>query len=65
MNEHKFFIDRRRGPDRREDRDPCKNMPMDLYHRKRRRAVERRNPGRNLEQDYYAFIGQPDPQKRH
>src|SRR5690606_42045176 len=31
MSEHKFFIDRRRGMDRRLDRDPCKDMPIDLY----------------------------------
>ncbi len=65
MSEHKFFIDRRRGMDRRLDRDPCKDMPLDLYHRKRRKSTERRNRGRTLEQDYYAFIGQPDPQRRH
>lgn len=51
--------------DRRLDRDPCKDMPLDLYHRKRRKSTERRNRGRTLEQDYYAFIGQPDPQRRH
>jgi hypothetical protein len=65
MSQHKFFIDRRRGMDRRLDRDPCKDMPLDLYHRKRRKSAERRNLGRSLEQDYYAFIGQPDPERRH
>lgn len=66
MNKHQFFfIDRRKTADRRLDRDPCRNMPMDLYHRKRRKAVERRDPNRSLEQDYYAYIGEPDPEIRH
>ena len=57
MSEHKFFIDRRKGHDRRLDFDPCKNMSLDLYHRKRRKSTDRRSPNRSLEQDYFAFIG--------
>ncbi len=54
MNEHHFFINRRKGHDRRLDRDPCKNLPMDLYHRKRRKSTERRaNLG--IEADYMAY----------
>lgn len=60
-----FFIDRRQQRERRLDRDPCRQLPMDLYHRKRRKSVERRDPNRTLEQDYYAYIGQPDPALRH
>lgn len=57
MSDHKFFIDRRKGADRRLDRDPCKNLPMDLYHRKRRKSAERRNQERTLAEDYLAFLG--------
>ncbi len=54
MNTHHFFIDRRKGNDRRLDRDPCRNLPMDLYHRKRRKSTERR-ANRGIEADYMAF----------
>lgn len=57
MSNHKFFIDRRKGADRRLDRDPCKNLPLDLYHRKRRKSVERRSTERTLADDYLAFLG--------
>ncbi len=60
MSDHKFFIDRRKGADRRLDRDPCKNLPMDLYHRKRRKSTERRNQERSLADDYMAFQGTAD-----
>jgi len=54
MTQHHFFINRRKGLDRRLDLDPCKNLPMDLYHRKRRKSTERRaNLG--IEADYMAF----------
>lgn len=56
MSNHRFFIDRRKGADRRLDRDPCKHLPLDLYHRKRRKSVERRNQGRSLADDYLAFL---------
>lgn len=60
MSDHKFFIDRRKGADRRLDRDPCKHLPMDLYHRKRRKSTERRNQERSLADDYLAFLGSAD-----
>lgn len=60
MSDHKFFIDRRKGADRRLDRDPCKNLPMDLYHRKRRKSVDRRSQDRSLADDYQAFLGSAD-----
>jgi hypothetical protein len=56
----KIFINRRRGGDRRSDHDPCKGMPLDLYHRKRRKSTDRRAPNRSLEQDYYAYMGKDD-----
>lgn len=52
----KIFINRRRkNRERREESDPCKDMSIDIYHRKRRKAVERRKP-RTLDEDYYAFL---------
>lgn len=56
MTGHRFFFNRRKGPDRRLDKDPCKYLPMDLYHRKRRKSKERRAPNRTLEQDVEAFL---------
>lgn len=50
-----YFINRRKGNDRRLDQDPCRNLPVDLYHRKRRKAKERRDVSRSLAEDYYAF----------
>lgn len=52
---NKIFINRRKGDDRREDDDPCKDLEVDLYHRKRRKKTERRKK-RSLDEDYYAFI---------
>lgn len=60
MSEHKFFFDRRKGNDRRLDRDPCKNMPLDLYHRKRRKSTDRRNEERGITDDYLAFVSDAD-----
>lgn len=71
MSSYRFFIDRRKGHDRRLDRDPCKYMPMDLYHRKRRKSTDRRATDRSLEDDCQAFLGdalqqiKPDPADRH
>ncbi|VUD69039.1 hypothetical protein TDB9533_04403 [Thalassocella blandensis] len=50
------FVNRRRGSDRRDDNDPCRNMPLDLFHRKRRKTGERRHPSRSLSDDYYAYM---------
>ncbi len=57
MSEHKFFINRRKGNDRRLDFDPCEGLPIDLYHRKRRKSSDRRAPRRSIEQDYFAYLG--------
>lgn len=62
---HRIFIDRRGRQDRRKDRDPCRHMPLDLYHRKRRKSPERRAQGRSLEQDYYAFYGETGNTSTH
>lgn len=56
MPKNTFFVDRRRGGDRRLDADPCKNLPVDLFHRKRRKSTDRRAPERSLIEDYYAFM---------
>lgn len=60
MKPDTFFINRRKGSDRREDADPCKNLNVDLYHRKRRKSRDRRAPERSLSEDYYAFIESSD-----
>lgn len=67
MSDHKIFIDRRKGHDRRLDSDPCKNMPLDLYHRKRRKSAERRTEERSIADDYKAFSQGTDDagQTRH
>ena len=52
--DRKIFINRRKGNDRREDLDPCKDLNVDLYHRKRRKRTDRRSD-RTLDEDYYAF----------
>lgn len=64
MSSYRFFIDRRKGNDRRLDRDPCKYMPMDLYHRKRRKSTERRTLDRTIEDDFNAFLGDSLPTKK-
>lgn len=57
MEDNKFiFVNRRKGDDRRQDADPCSHMPMDLYHRKRRKSTERRDTTRSLTDDYYAYM---------
>lgn len=53
---YKFVFVDRRSDNRRQERDPCKKMPMDLYHRKRRKSVERRDTGKTLTDDYYSFL---------
>lgn len=57
--DRKIFINRRKGDDRREDIDPCKDLDIDLYHRKRRKKSERRQE-RTLDEDYYAFLSSQD-----
>ncbi len=56
MNPNIIFVNRRNGNDRREDADPCKDLDVDLYHRKRRKKTERRSMDRTLTEDYYAYI---------
>lgn len=56
MTQKLVFVNRRRGSDRRFSRDPCKELPLDLYHRKRRKNRERRNVNRTLSDDYYAYM---------
>lgn len=57
MTQKYVFVDRRsKNDDRREERDPCREIPMDLYHRKRRKSIERRDLNKSLSDDYYAFI---------
>lgn len=51
-----IFVNRRKGNDRREEADPCKDIPLDLYHRKRRKSKERRGTGKSLTDDYYAYM---------
>lgn len=57
------FFDRRKGNDRRQDLDPCKDLPVDLYHRKRRKTNERRKAATPEEQyqGYLKSIGAAPP----
>lgn len=55
MKQTLVFINRRKGDDRREDRDPCKDLTVDLFHRKRRKSTDRRDSARSLSEDYYAY----------
>lgn len=50
------FVDRRKGNDRRQIADPCKEMSLDLYHRKRRKSLDRRDASKTLTDDYYAYM---------
>lgn len=56
MNSQIVFVDRRKGGDRRADFDPCRNLEVDLFHRKRRKTRERRSQHRSLTDDYYAYM---------
>lgn len=56
VNRKIVFVNRRKGLERREDADPCHNLPLDLYHRKRRKSAERRAQARSLSDDYYAYL---------
>lgn len=49
------FVERRSGQDRRQQPDPCATLPLDLYHRKRRKQPERRTAGRTPEQHRAAY----------
>lgn len=56
MMQNVVFVNRRTGRDRRLDSDPCKDLPLDLYHRMRRKAGERRSARKSLSEDYYAYV---------
>lgn len=56
MTQNVVFVNRRKGRDRRLDLDPCKDLPLDLYHRMRRKAGERRSARKSLSEDYYAYV---------
>ena len=49
------FVNRRRGRDRRIEADRCRDMNIDLFHRKRRKSSDRRASNRSLAEDYAAF----------
>jgi hypothetical protein len=56
LQEHQtIFINRRKGSDRRLEQDRCRAMSVDLYHRKRRKTVDRRAIDRTLVDDFNAF----------
>jgi len=61
---YKFVFVDRRSDNRRQERDPCKKMPMDLYHRKRRKSVERRDTCKTLTDDYYSFLESKEQEKK-
>ncbi len=48
----------RRYHSRRLNPDPCRQLAIDLYHRKRRKQPDRRNPSRTLQEDFYAYASQ-------
>ncbi|MAZ86781.1 MAG: hypothetical protein CL693_04010 [Cellvibrionaceae bacterium] len=52
----RIFVNRRKGAERRHNIDNSKDLPLDLYNRKRRKTNDRRSV-RTLAQDYYAVIG--------
>jgi hypothetical protein len=56
MSSNLVFVDRRKGQDRRLDEDPCKDLDIDLYHRKRRKSADRRDNSRDITDDYYAYM---------
>ena len=55
MNRKIFINRRKKGSERRETADPCKDLSIDVYHRKRRKNADRRKE-RTLDEDYYAFF---------
>ena len=55
MNKKIFINRRKKSGERREIEDPCKDLSIDVYHRKRRKNVDRRKD-RTLDEDYYAFL---------
>lgn len=62
MNDRTIFTNRR-SASRRVDPDPCHKMPLDLYHRKRRKSTDRRKGNRTLAEDYYAYASRASATK--
>ena len=58
MSKKTVFVNRRHNS-RRTEPDPCTDLSMDLYHRKRRKSTERRDKSKSLVDDYYAFSDEP------
>jgi len=56
MTQKLVFVNRRRGVDRRFEKDPGKELPVDPHHQKRRKSTERRDTTRSLIDDYYAYM---------
>ncbi|MGH1469832.1 MAG: hypothetical protein ACRBCS_01460 [Cellvibrionaceae bacterium] len=52
-NSNSFFINRR-ASNRRSELDPCNELPVDLYNRKRRKSTDRRNRNKTLADDFYS-----------
>lgn len=59
MSKDTIFVNRRHGS-RRTEPDPCNDLDVDLYHRKRRKSAERRDKNKTLADDYYAFVNHED-----
>ncbi len=55
QDDQAVFMNRRKGEDRRLEQDRCRDMSVDLYHRKRRKTVDRRASDRTLIDDVNAF----------
>ena len=54
MSKKTVFVNRRQNS-RRTEPDPCTDLSMDLYHRKRRKSSERRDTSKSLADDYYSY----------
>jgi hypothetical protein len=63
MSKKTIFVNRRHNS-RRTEPDPCTNLSMDLYHRKRRKSSERRDRTKTLTDDYYAFVENNDTDQK-
>lgn len=48
-----FFINRRVNA-RRSETDPCEELSIDLYNRKRRKSTDRRKKNKTLVDDFYS-----------
>jgi hypothetical protein len=50
---YNFFINRRRGDERRQGKEPRLNPRLDLSHRRRRKPLDRRS-SRSISEDFFA-----------